>query len=701
MKQKLYQKEFNSLYNKTASLGSPRKHVPSFRSPSQSTISAKKHHFREESTVFSNSITYNNIRPSTGQNSHFRKAFQTLEKEENCPGGSKCENYSLIKRLKKIIRKLILSNENLSQVNEYFSFLLSQKDEMYQNVLEENGKMKFDVNSYKNMRRMRKEQNINLSACSFSMKKQDSLKPVALTIPTVPTKKKPPKKIETLASTLSSEDEESEVKVIHKSRKTIVSFKEGSKISSELMDPLSAKHFRKKTNSVFCAPTKPFSLPVQEPSVKQEGSKEKMLLQVNGENPDSSLNFYNKLKKMSLKNKYKTCATNISFLATSPEKLFEMLSNPLLKELTANAQQEDHFLKYLNGCSHQKIELYCDVITSVSREYQELIKLIARIQDFLKSSLSLVDSVLLQDSTMVLIANTCNILNCERASLFIYDRESDKLILGTSKGLKKNEIKVPKDKGIVGAVFMSGERLKIDDVYLDARFNKEVDKKTNYRTRNMLCFPLKDKDGETFGAIQAINKKTGPFDVDDLELMEIFSQQAASILKNMMNIDENSSLISKIKQLVDFSNSLIPIKTKYELTDKCNEIIESLFYSTSIQVLFYNKNKGVLEKYVEKEIEEVKLLGILREVFKKKEMHGCSSIKQCTLYNSLVDLPSTESLITFPILNSDQNVIAIVQFVFPGRLSEISQKPKESEMIIIDIFVKCFVTWYINNVSSK
>ena len=61
------------------------------------------------------------------------------------------------------------------------------------------------------------------------------------------------------------------------------------------------------------------------------------------------------------------------------------------------------------------------------------------------------------------------------------------LIVHSAEGLKKNQIKVPKDKGIVGHVFMNKEKLKIDDAYQDVRFNKEIDKKTGFRTKNILC----------------------------------------------------------------------------------------------------------------------------------------------------------------------------------------------------------------------
>ena len=173
------------------------------------------------------------------------------------------------------------------------------------------------------------------------------------------------------------------------------------------------------------------------------------------------------------------------------------------------------------------------------------------------ASVELVSSVLLEDSTTVLINNTCKILDCERVSLFIHDRLSDMLVVHSAEGLQKNQIKVEKDKGIiVGAVFMTGDKLKIDDVYQDMRFNKEIDKLTNYRTRNIICYPLIDKDGDIFGAIQAINKRQSCFDNNDEEILSIFSLQASAILKNMMNMDANTLQISRLKMIIGYSTKI-------------------------------------------------------------------------------------------------------------------------------------------------
>lgn len=40
----------------------------------------------------------------------------------------------------------------------------------------------------------------------------------------------------------------------------------------------------------------------------------------------------------------------------------------------------------------------------------------------------------------------------------------------------------------------------------DARFNREIDLQTGYRTKALLCMPIKDSSGDVIGVAQVINK---------------------------------------------------------------------------------------------------------------------------------------------------------------------------------------------------
>ena len=122
-------------------------------------------------------------------------------------------------------------------------------------------------------------------------------------------------------------------------------------------------------------------------------------------------------------------------------------------------------------------------------------------------------------------------LGAERSTLFLHDAETGELFSRVAQGESVGEIRIPEDAGLAGAAFAAGEPLLIDDAYQDPRFNPEVDRRTGYRTRSVLCTPLRLK-GRVIGVTQVLNKRSGVFDADDLRLLEALTAQGASALDN-------------------------------------------------------------------------------------------------------------------------------------------------------------------------
>jgi adenylate cyclase len=123
-------------------------------------------------------------------------------------------------------------------------------------------------------------------------------------------------------------------------------------------------------------------------------------------------------------------------------------------------------------------------------------------------------------------------LNVERSSLFLYDRDTDELFSRVTQGNAIGEIRFPSDRGIAGSVFTSGSPEIIGDAYADSRFIRQVDADTGYRTRNILCVPIRNKQGIVIGVTQALNKRDGEFDDDDRHLLESLSSLAAAAFEN-------------------------------------------------------------------------------------------------------------------------------------------------------------------------
>src|SRR5687768_12312899 len=102
---------------------------------------------------------------------------------------------------------------------------------------------------------------------------------------------------------------------------------------------------------------------------------------------------------------------------------------------------------------------------------------------------------------------SCQLLNCERASIFLHDIVTGEL--WTKVAILSNEIRVPSSRGIVGHAFTQNCVVHVPEPYKDARFNPEPDRRTGFVTRNLLTAPMAGVDGKPLGVIQAVNKKLG------------------------------------------------------------------------------------------------------------------------------------------------------------------------------------------------
>ena len=128
------------------------------------------------------------------------------------------------------------------------------------------------------------------------------------------------------------------------------------------------------------------------------------------------------------------------------------------------------------------------------------------------------------------------LLDAERATLFLYDNSVNELYSRIAEGT--DEFRIPADSGIAGAAATSLKIVNIPDAYEDTRFNRTVDANTGYRTRSILSCPLTNYNGQLEGVLQILNKRTGPFDRADEALAEAFSAQAGVALQRAHLLDE-------------------------------------------------------------------------------------------------------------------------------------------------------------------
>ncbi len=123
-------------------------------------------------------------------------------------------------------------------------------------------------------------------------------------------------------------------------------------------------------------------------------------------------------------------------------------------------------------------------------------------------------------------------VEAERGTLFVVDETKGEIWSLIAHGLERQEIRLPLGKGIAGHVAKTGEIVNIPDAYGDPRFNPEVDKRTGYRTRNILCLPIRNKAGKIIATLQLLNKAQGSFTSEDADFLLALSGHMAVALEN-------------------------------------------------------------------------------------------------------------------------------------------------------------------------
>ena len=88
----------------------------------------------------------------------------------------------------------------------------------------------------------------------------------------------------------------------------------------------------------------------------------------------------------------------------------------------------------------------------------------------------------------------------------------------------------------MGACTESGEIINIKDAYQDPRFNPANDLSLGFKTRSVLCAPVKDDNGEVLGVVQMLNKKDEDgtesfFDASDVRVVEMLATHVNCFIK--------------------------------------------------------------------------------------------------------------------------------------------------------------------------
>lgn len=129
------------------------------------------------------------------------------------------------------------------------------------------------------------------------------------------------------------------------------------------------------------------------------------------------------------------------------------------------------------------------------------------------------------------VSAATQVLHADRGTVWLYDAPADQLVLQVATGIEP--VRVPADTGLVGSCARNRQIINVPDCYADPRFNPDLDRHSNYRTRCMLTLPLVDHKDVLVGVLQVLNKVDGVFDRDDEAVASALAAQCAVALQRV------------------------------------------------------------------------------------------------------------------------------------------------------------------------
>jgi signal transduction histidine kinase len=180
-----------------------------------------------------------------------------------------------------------------------------------------------------------------------------------------------------------------------------------------------------------------------------------------------------------------------------------------------------------------------DTDDELIRRLQETLDEVARHRRLLDLAVetSLVVGADLELTTLLvkLMALAEKMLEAEISSVMLVDERRETLRWAVAEGRAPagalGDMTLALGEGIAGTVAATGEPIIVTDAEHDARVARRVDSQTGFRTRSIVCVPIRFR-GVITGVIQVLNKKVGYFTDRDREMLELIAAEAGVAIEN-------------------------------------------------------------------------------------------------------------------------------------------------------------------------
>jgi signal transduction histidine kinase len=181
----------------------------------------------------------------------------------------------------------------------------------------------------------------------------------------------------------------------------------------------------------------------------------------------------------------------------------------------------------------------------------------------------------------IIIETATELLDCEGASILLYDEKNLRLYFAASTGsdpAKLAEIPVPIEGSLAGTIFRTSHHLILNNAEQDPRHYSLVSDHIKFKVNTLLGVPMPIKE-RTVGVLEAINKKNGVFDEHDATILTVTAAHAAIAINNARLLRTTQLALEKVQETNELKSNFLSLAS-HELRTPLGIIIG---YSTFLK----------------------------------------------------------------------------------------------------------------------
>jgi signal transduction histidine kinase len=192
------------------------------------------------------------------------------------------------------------------------------------------------------------------------------------------------------------------------------------------------------------------------------------------------------------------------------------------------------------------------------------------------------NSTLDLDALLQLITATATeLLDCEAASILLYDDRNPRLFFAAATGSdpeKLAEIPVPIDGSLAGTIFRTNQPMILNNAEEDPRHYSLVSDHINFKIKTLLGVPMPIKE-RTVGVLEAVNKLGAVFTENDVAILSVIAAHAAIAINNARLLRTTRQALEKVKETNQVKSNFLALAS-HELRTPLGII---LGYATFLQ----------------------------------------------------------------------------------------------------------------------